>query len=257
MSQHLYAQPRHVETSERCDWYHSMELPELGLVSGAWDLRATIDDYLGRYDFQGKRCLDLGPATGYLTFEMERRGASEVVSVDLDLAKHEWEVVPFADPRFDREAMIATMRGYVEQWQRAYWLAHRLVGSKARVHYGNVYALPPELGHFDVAMVGMLLSHLRDPLRLLEQLAHLVDAVIIVQPAPQIEEAFAFFMPDPVTLNPPEAWWSMSDVCLERVLNVVGFEVTDRILAEHACPFRGDTEVCTTTIARKKRFDLG
>ncbi len=38
-------------------------------------LATTIDDYLGRFDFRGKRCLDIGTASGYLTFEMERRGA--------------------------------------------------------------------------------------------------------------------------------------------------------------------------------------
>lgn len=256
MTDDLYVTPRHVDTSERCDWYHTMELPELGLIKGSWDLRATIDDYLGRFDFRGKRCLDLGAATGYLTFEMERRGASEVVSVDLDPDQHEWEIVPFADPRFDRSAEIARMRAHVENRQRAYWLAHRLLGSRARAYYGTVYSLPDELGHFDVAMVGMLLGHLRDPLRALEQIAPKTDAMIVVQAAPQTTEAYAFFMPDPATLQPPNAWWATSDVCLERMLNIVGFEVTDRIRAEHACPARGDTEVCTTTLARRKRFDL-
>jgi SAM-dependent methyltransferase len=257
MSEHLYAQPRHVETSERCDWYHTMELPELGLVAGDWDLRATIDDYLGRYDFRGKRCLDVGSATGYLTFEMERRGAAEVVSLDLDPETHQWEIVPFADPRFDRAAVIAGMRAHVEDRQRGYWLAHRLLGSQARAYYGTVYDLPAELGHFDVAMIGMVLGHLRDPLRALEQVAPLTDEIIVVQAAPQIGEAFAFLMPNPATLSPPNAWWATSDVCLERMLNVVGFEVMDRVLAEHACPARGDTEVCTTTLARRRRFELG
>ena len=92
----IFARPQTVTDPATCDWYHAMDLPELGTVGGAWDLRATIDDYLGRHDFRGKRCLDIGTSSGYLTFEMERRGASEVVSVDLDPGTHEWEVVPFA-----------------------------------------------------------------------------------------------------------------------------------------------------------------
>jgi hypothetical protein len=34
-------------------------------------LRKTIDDYLGHFDFRGKRALDVGAASGF-TFEMEK-----------------------------------------------------------------------------------------------------------------------------------------------------------------------------------------
>ena len=48
---------------------------------GAWDLRGHEAAYLGGVDVAGKRVLELGPATGYLTFYMERMGA-EVVSFE-------------------------------------------------------------------------------------------------------------------------------------------------------------------------------
>ena len=46
-----------------------------------WDLRGHESAYLGGVDLAGKRVLELGPATGYLTFYMERMGA-EVVSFE-------------------------------------------------------------------------------------------------------------------------------------------------------------------------------
>jgi 2-polyprenyl-3-methyl-5-hydroxy-6-metoxy-1,4-benzoquinol methylase len=76
-----YAEPLHVKNVAECYFYHHMDLPGLKEVGKGWDLRKTIDDYLGHFDFRGKRVLDVGTASGFLTFEMEKRGA-EVVSFD-------------------------------------------------------------------------------------------------------------------------------------------------------------------------------
>jgi 16S rRNA A1518/A1519 N6-dimethyltransferase RsmA/KsgA/DIM1 with predicted DNA glycosylase/AP lyase activity len=34
-----------------------------------------VDDYLGHVELRGKRILEIGPASGFLTVEMEKRGA--------------------------------------------------------------------------------------------------------------------------------------------------------------------------------------
>lgn len=248
----LYASTRVVTDPGDCFWYHAMDLPEIGTMQGAWDLRKTIDEYLGHYDFRGKRCLDIGAASGYLTFEMERRGAAEVVSVDLDPSAHAWKIVPFVG--LDISHAIEEMAEYVRAWQRAYWLAHRLLGSKARVYYGTAYDLPAELGTFDVVLIGMMLPHVRDPFRVLEQAAaRSSDTIIITQQASLDPEPLAHFMSDPATDLPNNAWWSMSEACVERMLAILGFELVSKTRAEHACPFRGDREFCTATIASKAR----
>ena len=61
-------------------WYHATELPDGTVLPGVWDLRGHESAYLGGVDLAGKRVLELGPATGYLTFYMERMGA-EVVAL--------------------------------------------------------------------------------------------------------------------------------------------------------------------------------
>jgi hypothetical protein len=68
-----FKSPRNVRDVAECAFYHYMDLP------GYWDLRPTIDEYLGRFDFRDKRALDVGAASGYLTFEMEKRGAGMVL----------------------------------------------------------------------------------------------------------------------------------------------------------------------------------
>jgi hypothetical protein len=43
-----------------------MELPGRGVIEGRdWDLRGSVDEYLGNVDFAGQRVLEIGPASGF------------------------------------------------------------------------------------------------------------------------------------------------------------------------------------------------
>jgi SAM-dependent methyltransferase len=250
----VFAEPEDVQGLEDCRFYHSMDLPGLGPVEGAWDLRPTIDTYLGPVDYRGKRVLDVGTASGYLTFEMERRGAT-VVSFDLDGPERR-HFVPFADPRFDMAALQRYFAQIIPAYRRAYWLSHRLYGSHAQLALGDLYALPADLGTFDVVVLGMILPHLVDPFSALHSVLRVArDLVVITQPAPGMPDAYAYFMPDPETLAPDSAFWSMSEACVERMLGVLGFTVESITRGEHACLLRGDRELCSTYVARR-RFPL-
>src|SRR5436853_85936 len=54
----MFAAPRHVESADECFFYHTMELPGLGVVRGQWDLRGRFDEYVGGVDVKGKRVLE-------------------------------------------------------------------------------------------------------------------------------------------------------------------------------------------------------
>src|SRR3954469_15020041 len=73
-------------------WYHTMELAP-GVVTPGWfDLRGILDR-MPWPDVTGRRCLDVGTYDGQLAFELERRGAAEVVAIDLsDHAEWDWPV---------------------------------------------------------------------------------------------------------------------------------------------------------------------
>ena len=73
--------PRNVKF-EDCLFYHTVDIPGHGVVRGQWDLRRQVDTYLGGYRFAGKRVLEIGPASGFLTCEMGRRGA-DVVALEV------------------------------------------------------------------------------------------------------------------------------------------------------------------------------
>jgi hypothetical protein len=108
----MYVEQQYIADLDGCDFYHAMDLPGVGEVNGRWDLRPTIDTYLGNVSFVGKRVLDVGAASGYLTFEMERRGG-DVVSFDM-AGVNDWEIVPFANPDYDIDAVRDTYEKWVK-----------------------------------------------------------------------------------------------------------------------------------------------
>lgn len=66
-------------------WYHTMELPS-GVTPGTFDTLDEREHVPLPASLAGKRCLDVGTTDGFWAFEMERRGAAEVVAIDVDAA---------------------------------------------------------------------------------------------------------------------------------------------------------------------------
>lgn len=143
-------------------WYHTMEVAP-GVVTPGWfDLRPIVDR-LPWPDVAGKRCLEVGPYDGFLSFELERRGAAEVVAADIgDHAEWDW---PPAIRARGPEALAAITGAAVGDGFRT---AKRLRSSAVERIELSAYDLDPgRVGSFDVVVCGSLLLHLRDPLRAL------------------------------------------------------------------------------------------
>jgi SAM-dependent methyltransferase len=160
----LYSEPPHAYTFEDCEFYHTVDLPGHGVIEGQRDLRGRIRDYTGGIELAGKKVLDIGTASGFLTFEMEKQGA-EIVSFDADCGErvHKFPLHG-SKPVTDPEASALTTSAFLARLRNSYWMVHQATGSKAQAVYGDVYALPESMGLFDVVVVGQILIHLRDPL---------------------------------------------------------------------------------------------
>jgi SAM-dependent methyltransferase len=221
-AQSLYATPRKIASAQGCHFYHVMEIPGYGLVETAqWDLRGRETAYLGDVDLAGKRVLEIGPASGYLTFFMESAGA-EVVAVELS-PDIDWDIVP--DARVDLAAFVDERRKGIECIRNGFWFAHERFKSSAQVHYGNVYDLPDELGHFDIAVMGSVLLHVRDPLRVVENCARLADTLVITDVryddiSDDRAVAECFSTSDTPT---PDIWWRFSPQLFARFTEIMGF----------------------------------
>ena len=123
----------------KLEWWQTIELSPGVVTPGGWDLRPTSAE-LPWPDVTGKRCLDVGTADGFWAFELERRGAAEVVATDLPSA-------------FQQKA------------RARFELARELRGSRVVYEERDVYALD---GEYDVVFMGFVLQMVRDPLGALE-----------------------------------------------------------------------------------------
>ena len=121
-----------------CHFYHSMDIPGHGSVEGQWDLRDQTDAYLGGVAFSGKRVLEIGPASGYLTMEMEKRGA-QVVALEVP-DDPGWDFVPF--PPEVMNPIREPRREHMRSLKASFWFVHSAHRSQAQLLYGDAYAIP-------------------------------------------------------------------------------------------------------------------
>jgi len=224
LSDPIYAEPRTVEDASDCFFYHTMEIPGVGLVEGTFDLRESLDDYFGAVDFEGKRVIEVGPASGYLTFSMEARGADVVVIETSE--EFTWDAVPYDLPLL--ETWGTELLPYMQKLRNSFWFTHRRLNSKARVHYGSGYSLPDELGRFDVGLMSCVLLHTRDPLAIIRNCAALVDERLVIIDIYN-EELDQSGIPA-MTFCPRRdnemvhTWWHLSPAMLREYAAILGFE---------------------------------
>jgi tRNA (mo5U34)-methyltransferase len=188
--------------------YHSLELADGTIIPGLIGidaLKARIQSFPIPVDLRGKRVLDVGAASGWNSFEMERRGA-EVVAVDC---------VEFEELH----------------------MARKLLGSKVDYRILDVDELTPDsVGRFDYVLFFGVLYHLRHPLLGLERICALTTEGAFV------ESFVTDTGPDPVapcTLEFYETnelggqidnWCGPNTNCLMALCRAAGFA---RVVFEH------------------------
>lgn len=249
-----FVAPRRVESLDECFFYHTIELPGFGLVHGQWDLRGRFEEYVGGVEVAGKSVLDVGTATGFLSFEAEQRGASRVVSFDMSDVRQQ-SLLPFKDKLYfqDHERWAELYGAEMERWKNAYWLSHRLLDSRAEVFYGSVYEVPPELGQFDVVIVGSVLEHLNDQISALASISRVAkETIVVVTPLLQTEERIARF--EPLASNPDYdfTWWTYSAGVYREVFTMLGFRVERITASKYLYDYGGTFEERFTIVAARE-----
>ena len=166
---------------------------------------------------RGMRCLDVGTMDGFWAFELERRGAGEVVAIDL------------VDPR-----KRPTFR-----------VAADLLGSRASCRKLSVYDLDPsDVGVFDVVVMGYVLQMLREPFRGLEAVrsvcrGHLMVIETVSRPLS--------LLPSPLARldarRDGSEWFVFNPRGLRKALRLGGFDVeasTPIFRDRYGPPYRGE-----------------
>jgi tRNA (mo5U34)-methyltransferase len=166
----------------------------------------------------------VGTSDGFWAFEMERRGASQVVALDIDdPADYDWP-----EPRPERPARPANQEPGVN---RCFAHAHSALGSQVERVDLRVYDLSPErLGSFDFVFMGALALHLRDPIGAFGAIRsvtggqflsaeHISMSMTITRPTtPAADLAGERGIP---------RWWTPNIVAHRRMLTAAGFEIVD------------------------------
>lgn len=203
------------------EWYHTMELAP-GVVTPGWhDTRPILHEIPFPSSLAGKRCLDVGTFDGYWAFEMERRGASEVLAIDiLDPKQWDWPIGSTEETL----AVIGRRKGKGSGFD----MAARAFGSSVQRLERSVYDVSEgELGRFDLIYLGSLLVHLRDPVKALERLREVCDGTMIVVDG--IDLLLSLLLPrrPSATLHAKGRpwWWYPNEAGLKRLIEAGGFEV--------------------------------
>jgi tRNA (mo5U34)-methyltransferase len=215
-------------------WYHCIEVAPGVVTPGLFDLRSIVDR-LPWPDVSGLRCLDVGTSDGFLAFELERRGATEVLAVDL--AAHEqwdWEAHMGArGPQYLRTVAGPSMG-------EGFRVARELRGSSVQFAALSAYDLTPErIGTFDVVVCGSLLLHLRDPLRALAAIRSVCRGRLLCTNQVDLERSVGPRRAPLVRLDGTSGitqWWVPNAAGHRQMLQAAGFGI-ERRSALYSIPF--------------------
>ena len=134
-------------------WHQRWEIVPGTFTPGRNDVAALFDAAGVPARLDGQRVLDVGAFNGCCSFEMERRGAAEVVALDI---------------------MTPAATGFAG-------LADAL-GSQVRWVRGSVYELDPEVhGRFDLVLFFGVLYHLRYPILAFDRLRSVTTGSLFVE----------------------------------------------------------------------------
>jgi tRNA (mo5U34)-methyltransferase len=231
-------------------WYHTIDLPHGVATPGFIDNRPTVSLFGLPGDLVGKRCLDIGTYDGFWAFEMERRGASDIIGIDVDSpADHD-----ISRPlRLKAEALARSGTAALEEdWNRemasagmewpgrGFRVAAEIIGSKAQRVGLDVYDLCPErLGTFDLVFISQLLLRMRDPQTVVENMISVTKpgGIAIIAEGYDTElEQLSRPVSEFVGLTNMGIWWAHSIKSMQRMMETAGFEhieVVSRFPAEN------------------------
>jgi tRNA (mo5U34)-methyltransferase len=206
-------------------WYHSIELAPGEVTPGWFDTRGAAAKVPLPPRLDGLRCLDVGTWDGFWAFEMERRGAGEVVAIDID-DPDRWDWPPQQRLQPERHAveLLQAVKGRGEGFRTA----HAALGSHVRRRDRSVYELDPDVdGMFDVVFLGSLLLHLRDPVLALERLRGVCEGIAVIADTVELVPSLVHRRRPIVRLEGLDRpwWWQPNRAALLRMIESAGFTI--------------------------------
>jgi tRNA (mo5U34)-methyltransferase len=237
-------------------WYHTINLGQGLITPGTYDFRDTLASYGFAEALQGRRVLDVGSATGFFAFELEKRGADvtsvEVPSIaDLDAFPGETvdDIMRKMENAFLYHAVYTPEQmDYLfhkcsgEEFYHFFLdgpvlLCKRVLESRVKRAYYTIYELPNGFParSFDMVLLGDVLLHTINPLKALAAAAEVCRETLIIAQNMSCESPDAPAMQYVGGSKRGEGitWWFPNYNCLEQLLLKLGFKDV-HIAGKHA-----------------------
>jgi SAM-dependent methyltransferase len=232
---------------ERLFWYHTIDLGQGLITPGSFDYRENIRFYQFPDRMDGLRVLDIGSATGFFAFELERRGA-QVTSVEIP-SFFQWDRFPGESSLriLDKIRALLTFHSIKSQSQidgffashspaeiyhylldGPFLFCHRFLKSGVQRVYSSVYELGNELPsneRYDHVLASDVLLHLMDPLLALAALAQLCGGTLTLAQSLAADGPPALHYVGGACPGEDAAqWWHPNFAWFDQVLRKLGFK---------------------------------
>jgi len=200
-------------------WYHTLDLGEGVVTPGFFDHRPVLAHYHLPESLKGMRVLDVATYNGFWAFEFERRGADEVIALDIDRVE-EIDWAPAERARLTQEELKKPVGTGFE-------IARSILGAKVKREVLNIYDLSPaRVGMFDLVFLGDLLLHLTNPVKALQNVCSVTRGSLLIS---------EMFDPYLDRSGPEKAlhyhgghedhvWWTFGRTTLEQMIQDAGFQ---------------------------------
>src|SRR5262249_31540114 len=173
---------------------------------------------------------EIGPASGFITAALEQGGAT-VTALEVQPSVT-WDFVPFPGEQMAENR--ARHADHMEKIRQSFWYTHQAFRLQARLVYAAAGNIPPGLGAFDVALLGVVLLHAANPQRIVAECARVARTVVITELLyPDLEDIGGGI----VRLHPTREngewhiWWHFSTGFFAQYLSVLG--LTDQRVTFH------------------------
>jgi hypothetical protein len=236
-----------IRIPKNCSFYHVQEIPGLTKPTvGPFDLRKNIDQLLGNCTFKNKKVLELGPASGFITFYLESLGA-KMTCIDLSIKKDKWDIVPHANKNWKKNQLYGLKA--LSKCRNAFWFAHKQHKSKAKLIETHINNLPQSTPIHDYGIVATVLLHIQNPFLALQKMSSKVKERMIISDFIDDmgtvssnkfklsniskyvlrkyfhKDTFTKFLPQGGKTNLNyNTWWKLSTATIIEMMNILGFE---------------------------------
>lgn len=230
-------------------WYHCIDLGDGVVTDGHYDMTPLLPHYCFPESMIGMRVLDVGRASGYFSFEMERRGA-HVTATELP-GILDWDF--FGSERTKKEYL--TLHPDIDSYsRRVIWggfeYAHERLRSKVKPVWASVYDLSPERfdqQKFDLVFMGSISSHVRDPYRAFERIASVTAGTAIfacpILDISAVQDIPCMALNSSMKMKCKErlSWWTFNELALDTLLEGAGF-IERKVMGRFMLPNRSTNE---------------